>query len=76
MPWKHKGNTKSKEFFFAIKEHSGASLIMPLKDQNNNIFLYRKDVEASYKLCVLSSLVQISFDKDIGLGIKKLTKVI
>jgi hypothetical protein len=45
LQWKHKGDTKSKEFFFAIKEHSGASLIMAVKDQNNNIFLYSKGVE-------------------------------
>jgi hypothetical protein len=75
MQWKHKGDTKSKEFFFAIKEHSGASLIMALKDQSTNIFLYSKDVEAT-SYVVLSSLVQISFDEDIGLRIKKLTKVI
>jgi hypothetical protein len=48
---------------------------MAVKDQNNNIFLYSKDMEAT-SYVFLSSLIQISFDKDIGLGIKKLTIVV
>jgi hypothetical protein len=37
----------SKEFFFAIKEHSIDSFITTMKDQDRNILTNNKDVEAT-----------------------------